>query len=761
MADKQFTVRKATAGLREAYRVFLDAGALTKLGLATGALCEVHQDDLVGIGIAWRGSDSSNSPKNPPVQMSEIMRETFNFQLGKNVRIQKSTQQIPQAAKIELVDVTPSEYEIDDGPWETRCKWTLLSENCEAVAVGMTFDVAAKKGLRKRYFVDHIEPHDTAPMSGPGLYIIGDDTEMVFTQVMTTRNTEASGELSIRLDAAQIGGLHEKIEDLNQRLSNICEQAKHSNAEVSVARNAAILVHGYEGTGKTLLLDQVGAAFGPLRTLKIDALQLLSTTAKNVDTIKTVFEKAKLERPSVVLIDNLHEVAGAGDPLLNPVALALKSAIEGVYGSTVLVMAAAPSISSVHTGLIAKRCFSKTYELPIPDATTRLQILRVEVGGRIAEDVISSIAARTHGFTGKDLGMLAQAAENAALVRPADETWVTVDVRPSPQSEDTTTTLVDGTAHSRLASTDEQQASALSSPTVTMADFDVALTEVRPTALREIILETPKVTWNDIGGSDVMKEIFDETIGWPLHHMDKLARVGRAHWQQSVLLYGPPGCSKTMTAQAVANTYGLNFLAVKGAELISMYVGESERAIREIFRKAKAAKPCIIFFDEIDAIGSDRDAGGNSGLHVLTTLLNEMDGFETLTGVQIMAATNKPHTLDPALLRPGRFDEHVYLAPPGEAARCDIVKLQLKHIQDGANLDVAGLAIRMDGYSGAEIVQICDVAVKAVLRRMIKQGGDERIFMEDFDAAIGATARGITDEMLEVYDNFRTRGKLV
>ncbi|KAK6429114.1 AAA+-type ATPase [Oleoguttula sp. CCFEE 5521] len=691
--------------------------------------------------------------------MSEIMRETFNFQLGKTVKILKSTQKISEAAKIELVDVTPSEYEIDDGPWETRCKWTLLSDNCDAVAVGMAFDVAAKKGLRKRYFVEHIQSHEPAPQSGPALYTIGDSTEMVFTQGMMARNTEVPGQLSICLDTAQIGGLHAQIEDLNQRLSNICEQARHVNAKVSVARNAAILVHGYEGTGKTLLLDKVGAAFGPLRTFKIDALQLLSTTAKNVDTIKSVFEKAKLERPSVILIDNLHEVAGAGDSLLKPVALALKSAIERVYGSTVLVMAAAPSISSVHTGLIAKRCFSKTYELPIPDATARLQIMRIELGGRIAEDVVSSVSARTHGFTGKDLGLLAQAADNAALVRPADETWVTVDVRPSPQSEDTTTTLVDGTAHSLVASTDEQQIPALSDPTVTLADFDIASTEVRPTALREIILEVPKVTWDDIGGSDTLKARFDQIIGWPLYHADVLAEFNRTNWQKSVLLYGPPGCSKTMTAQAVANTYGLNFLAVKGAELLSMYVGESERAVREIFRKAKAAAPSIIFFDEIDAVGSNRDAGGNGDLHVLTTLLNEMDGFTRLKGVQVMAATNKPQSLDPALLRPGRFDAHFYLAPPHEDARRDIIELQLKGIHRAGDLDTAVLAQAMDGFSGAEVVGICDLAVEAVIARAIGRCGERCVTAADFHAAIGASSRGITDEMLDVYNNFGARGK--
>ncbi|OQN95425.1 hypothetical protein B0A48_18440 [Cryoendolithus antarcticus] len=749
MADKQFTVRKAPAGLREAYRVFLDAGALTKLGLATGTLCEVHQDDLVGIGIAWRGSDSSNSPKNPPVQMSEIMRDTFSFQLGKNVRIQKSTQKITEAARIELVDVTPSEYEIDSGSWQHRCMTALFDDNCEAVAVGMTFDVAAKKGLRKRYFVEHIECHGSAPQSGPALYTVGDSTEFVFTQGMGNRNTEMSRQLNIRLDAARIGGLQAQIEDLNRRLTALCGELED--------RNAGILLHGYEGTGKSLLLNEVAHSFGRERTFRLFARQLLGTASGNSKIIDSTFGDASASQPSVIIIDDLHEMAASGDALLKPTAAALSSAIDKVQGTSVLVVAAARSISSVQSCLIPH--FLDTYELPIPDAAARLQIMKVLLGRRATEDSLKNVAARTHGFTGSDLKILVGTANVAALKRHIDEGWVRVDLRPSPQSEDTSTTLVDGAAHSRVASLDDRQETTSNDSNITMPDLEVALAKVRPTALREIILEVPKVTWDDIGGSETLKARFDQIIGWPLYHAGVLAEFNRTNWQKSVLLYGPPGCSKTMTAQAVANTYGLNFLAVKGAELLSMYVGESERAVREIFRKAKAAAPSIIFFDEIDAVGSSRDAGGDGDLHVLTTLLNEMDGFTRLKGVQVMAATNKPQSLDPALLRPGRFDAHFYLAPPHEDARRDIIELQLKGIQRSTGLDTAMLARAMDGFSGAEMVGICDLAVEAVIARAISSSGERCVTAADFEAAIGASSRGITGEMLEVYDNFGARGK--
>ncbi|KAI7558438.1 hypothetical protein KC346_g23033, partial [Hortaea werneckii] len=245
----------------------------------------------------------------------------------------------------------------------------------------------------------------------------------------------------------------------------------------------------------------------------------------------------------------------------------------------------------------------------IPNASGRKQILNVLLGKPAeADDPATTMASlRTHGFTGKDLGLLVEAAVDNALVRLEDnpQDWIKVHARASLLNGETSHEQGDGSADSQASTAVE------SDLTVTESDFEIALSSgaVRPTALREIFLETPKVRWSDIGGSESQKQRFDEIIGWPLHHPEMIEQLDLPA-QKGVLLYGPPGCSKTMTAQAVAATYKLNFIAVKGAELISMYVGESERAVREVFRKAKQAAPCVIFFDEIDSIGSERESGG-------------------------------------------------------------------------------------------------------------------------------------------------------
>jgi AAA family ATPase len=300
-----------------------------------------------------------------------------------------------------------------------------------------------------------------------------------------------------------------------------------------------------------------------------------------------------------------------------------------------------------------------------------------------------------------------------------------------------------------------------------MDEYERALLEVRPTAMKEVFLEKPNVRWSDIGGSGNVKETLDEVVEWPFKH-PALMKELNVEPQKGILFYGPPGCSKTLTAKAIATSSGLNFIAVKGAELTSMYVGESERAVREVFRKARAAAPSIIFFDEIDSIASERDSAGTKGLNVLTTLLNEMDGIETLKGVLVLAATNKPEMLDPALLRPGRFDSLIYVAPPNEAARKEIFRIRTRAVPIAEDVDIDILADQTEGFSGAEVVNICSEAARATMRRCVAQGeaitgrvdgrdADEnvKVSKEDFDAAMRNAVRRITPEMLESYENWK------
>lgn len=233
-----------------------------------------------------------------------------------------------------------------------------------------------------------------------------------------------------------------------------------------------------------------------------------------------------------------------------------------------------------------------------------------------------------------------------------------------------------------------------------------------------------------------------------------MARLGLSA-KKGLLLYGPPGCSKTLAAKAVATESDLNFLAVKGAEILSMYVGESERAIREIFRKARVASPSIIFFDEIDAIGASREPSSSSGLHVLTTLLNELDGIEALTGVFILAATNRPEILDPALLRPGRLDAALYVGLPDYDTRFQIGLIATGTMDMAADVDIASLAHKTDGYSGAELVSICQQAGYEALEEQLQCGQLQAISMKHFEKALSKIPKQVTAGMIHNYEAFR------
>jgi AAA family ATPase len=638
---------------------------------------------------------------------------------------------------------------------------TLIAilDNCDAFSVGTTFDVAAKKGLKKRFFVEHIEAPGS--VDSATLFVLNDMTELKIVETVDESSESIHHKVSdMRLEVDRIGGLADQISILNESLMLLCKKAKQQNVEDDgFPWNSSILVHGYEGTGKTMLLQELERRSGARKAIRLEKRQLLGTASKNDAVIQAAFNDALANQPSLIVIDNLEKIATAGDTVAQTTVDSLRAGFDAIVGTAVLVVAATRNHTDIDSSLLDSERFAETLELPVPDRAARVEIIKALLHKiKVSEEGLhENIGSRTHGFTGKDLRLLVKKALKRSVLRTVrEEEWVKVHSR---TSTDITTeeTLVDGDSHSQPESsglpTHEHTA-----PVVSLEDFELALTQVRPTALREIIFETPKVTWDDIGGSDAVKEFFDETIGWPIKHPELFARFSRSNKQKGVLLYGPPGCSKTMTAQAVANTYGLNFIAVKGAELISMYVGESERAVREIFRKARAAAPSIIFFDEIDAIGSTRESGSSSGLHILTTLLNEMDGFETLKSVQVLAATNQPESLDPALLRPGRFDAHVYLGPPNQPARLDIMRIATKGLTLQDDVRLEELEKETEGHSGAEIVRACDLAARQALRRIVSGATDESVCKADFEVAFARTTKGITAEMLEAYDAFAQKG---
>ncbi|XAO26058.1 hypothetical protein I312_104892 [Cryptococcus bacillisporus CA1280] len=362
--------------------------------------------------------------------------------------------------------------------------------------------------------------------------------------------------------------------------------------------------------------------------------------------------------------------------------------------------------------------FDREIEIGVPDVKGRREILDImlsKIPHSLSEEDLSSLAARTHGYVGADLFSLVRESASAAISR--------FHLSSSP-------------SHSE--------------PVLTNVDILSTLPSIRPSAMREVFVETPTVRWSDIGGQQDVKQKLKECIEWPLMHRDTFKRLG-VEAPRGVLLYGPPGCSKTMTAKALATESGINFIAVKGPELLNKYVGESERAVREIFRKARAASPSIIFFDEIDALGSARsDDHTHSG--VLTSLLNEMDGVEELSGVTVVAATNRPDVLDSALMRPGRLDRILYVGAPDFETRKDIFRIRMATMAVEPGVNVERLAEITEGCSGAEIVSVCQDAALAAMNESL-----DAPFVKGSHLVNSAhtVRRRITPDMIAFFEEWR------
>lgn len=362
--------------------------------------------------------------------------------------------------------------------------------------------------------------------------------------------------------------------------------------------------------------------------------------------------------------------------------------------------------------------FGVQIEVSIPVADDRYTILKLLHNGMFSEDLLRTAASKTHGYVGDDLRQLLR---EVLDLRDVDH--------PCDSIEDVQ---------------------------VTVDQLNRALTQIRPSALQQVVLEKPNVRWSDIGGQESFKERLRNAVEWPLKYPKEL-RAYNIPQKKGVLLYGPPGCSKTMLVKALATESDYNFLAVKGAELISMYVGESERATRDVFRKARAASPCIVFFDEVDSIA--KRTSDSSMLNVLTTLLNEMDGFEELKDVFVVAATNKPQTIDPALLRPGRFDNVVYIGPPDAETRKAIFQDQFGRMQKLAQAVPQSIDVFVhdtDGFSGAEIVAVCQGAGELAFSASTQR--DDGVLLDitvaNMHEAIKRTPRSITAHMLEEYEHW-------
>ena len=486
--------------------------------------------------------------------------------------------------------------------------------------------------------------------------------------------------------------------------SKLCLRLFGVNENKSVSCRGNVLLHGAPGTGKTLLAREMSVALGA-RLIAVNGAELISNVVGQSErALAKVFEDSTAGGPALIFLDeidvlcpsrsSLSSSASSDTALHARLVCTLVTLLDDLSSSPVAVLAATNRPNAIDASLRRPGRFATEVELGVPNEQARAEILRVMLKSpslrqQISDEEVEEIAHVTHGFVGADLRALSQEAVMIALDRARK-------------------------AVSEHRTGGEISLSGDNGVIVLHRDFVEALNRVRPSALRQLVVEVPRVKWSDVAGQHEVKARLQEAVEWPLRHSDAFERLGiRAPC--GLLLYGPPGCSKTMMARALATESSLNFICVKGPELLSKWVGHSERAVRDLFAKARQSAPAIVFFDEIDAIATSRSTSSSSsssvGDRVLSQLLSEMDGIEARAGVVIVAATNRPTAIDAALLRPGRLDRLLYVAPPNDVARLQLFQ---KRIEASAD-ELAVLVDKTDGYSGAEIVAVCrDAAVVAL-----------------------------------------------
>ena len=503
-----------------------------------------------------------------------------------------------------------------------------------------------------------------------------------------------------------------------------------------------VSLHGPPGTGKTLLAKAVANETNA-NFYTIGGPEIMSKYyGESEERLRNVFQQAEKNAPSIIFIDEIDSIAPKRAEVTGEVerriVAQLLSLMDGMSTrGKVVVIGATNRVNAIDEALRRPGRFDREIEIGVPDRNGRLEILQIHTRGMpLAKDVnLEKLADISHGYVGADLHALTREAGLGALRRVLPEVDLTSENIP---------------------------AETLRKIIVTMQDFLDVVTEMEPSAMREVFVEVPDVKWDDIGGLSSIKQELQEAVEWPLMYQG-IFSYADATPPKGILLYGPPGTGKTLMAKAAANESEANFISIKGPELISKWVGESEKGVREVFRKARQAAPCIIFFDEIDAIAPRR--GGDFGdSHVterlISQLLTELDGLEVLTNVIVIAATNRPDIIDAALLRPGRFDRLLYVPSPDRDSRVQIIKIHTKKKPLAEDVDIEKLADITDRYTGADISSLSSAAVMLALREHISKYKDSKeadahvkelkIHMKHFEDAV-KKIRPLSTQELNMY----------
>ncbi len=714
--------------------VRVDSGLMHQIGVRSGDIVEIEGErKTVGIvDRAYPGDIGLNI-----IRMDGIIRRNAKTGIGEIVKVRKA--EVKPANK---VIVAPARKGI-----MIRAPPELFQQGLLGRAV-IKGDIVSLGGTKRRRRTMSESPFEDIfsildeSMMGFGLgdikFVVADtspkDAVLISNTTDVVFNPEASEfkeeeEKTFEVTYEDIGGLREEIKKVREMVEL---PLKHPEIfeRLGVEAPKGVLLHGPPGTGKTLLAKAVASETNSNFFL-INGPEIMSKYyGQSEENLRKKFEEAEKSAPSIIFIDEIDAIATKREETKGEVekrvVAQLLALMDGLQSRGRVVVIAASNVPHLLDPALRRGGrFDREIEIGVPGKPGRLDILKIHTRNMpLAEDVeLKEIAAVTHGFVGADLSSLAKEAAMIVLRKVLPEL--------------------------QLEKEEAIPKETLEKLRITQKDFWEALKVVRPSAMREFLIEIPNINWDDVGGLEEVKQDLSEAVEWPLKHPEVFTRMGVTP-PKGILLYGPPGTGKTLLAKAVANEAESNFILIKGPELLSKWVGESEKAVRKIFQKARQTSPSIIFFDEIDALAPRRGASGDNKVseRVVNQLLTEIDGLEELHNVVIIGATNRPDIVDTALLRPGRFDRIIMVGSPEESSREKIFKIHTKDMPLARDVDIKELAKRTEGYAGADIESMCREAAIIALRKNMDA---KEVTKKDFDAAFDKVQPSITKEIENSY----------
>lgn len=654
-------------------------------------------------------------------RVNRVVRNNLRIRLGDLVTIHPCTD-IKYASRISVLPIADTIEGLTGNLFDVYLK-PYFVEAYRPVRKGDHFVV--RGGMRQVEFkVVDVEPEEYG--------VVAQDTIIHSEGEPINREDEENNINEVGYD--DIGGCRKQMAQIRELVELPLRHSQLFKA-IGIKPPKGILMYGPPGTGKTLMARAVANETGAFFFL-INGPEVMSKMAgESESNLRKAFEEAEKNAPAIIFIDEIDSIAPKRDKtngeVERRVVSQLLTLMDGMKArSNIVVIAATNRPNSIDPALRRFGRFDREVDIGVPDVTGRLEVLRIHTKNmKLADDVdLEKLAAETHGYVGADIASLCSEAAMQQIREKMD--------------------LID-------LDEDEIDAEVLDSLGVTMDNFRFALGNSNPSALRETVVESVNVTWDDIGGLDDIKEELKETVEYPVLHPDQYTKFGLSP-SKGVLFYGPPGTGKTLLAKAVATEVSANFISVKGPELLSMWYGESESNIRDIFDKARAAAPTVVFLDELDSIakargGSLGDAGGASD-RVVNQLLTEMDGMNAKKNVFVIGATNRPDQIDPAILRPGRLDQLIYVPLPDETGRLSILTAQLRNTPLEPGLDLKTIAQATQGFSGADLSYIVQRAAKFAIKDSIEAQRRAEAIKKEKEAEEEGTTKVKTEEDVEMSD---------